>query len=77
MRRAWYEDKRQIRTGEPASRLHEMQMTQRMHAKGLFMADTFWLEIHEPACAKACGHLFLDCTFRVLIGWAGKLLSRG
>ena len=28
-------------------------------------------------CAKVYGLLFLDCAFRVLIGWAGKLQSHG
>ena len=27
--------------------------------------------------AKVCGLFFLDCAFRVLIGWTGKLRSRG
>ena len=27
--------------------------------------------------AKVCGLLFLDCAFQMLIGWAGKVRSRG
>ena len=39
------------------------------------MVDTF-LE-KSTRCAKVCGLFFLDCAFRMLIGWAGKLRSRG
>ena len=28
-------------------------------------------------CTKLCGLFFLDCAFRVLIGYAGKLRSHG
>ena len=28
-------------------------------------------------CTKVCGLFFLDCSFRMLIGWADKLQSRG
>ena len=28
-------------------------------------------------CVKVLWAFFLDCAFRVLIGWAGKLRSRG
>ena len=28
-------------------------------------------------CAKVCGLFLLDCAFRILIGWAGKLRSHG
>ena len=31
----------------------------------------------DMRCAKVCGLLFLDCAFWMLIGWAGKLGSRG
>ena len=39
------------------------------------MADTFLEKFTR--CAKVCGLLFLDCAYRMLIGWAGKLQSRG
>ena len=61
---------------------------QREHAKGLFilqpkyqdcmifgMVASYVLEL--TSCAKVCGLVFLDRAFRVLIGWAGKLRSRG
>ena len=39
------------------------------------MADTFIGKFTR--CAKVHGLFFLDCAFRALIGWAGKLRSRG
>ena len=39
------------------------------------MADTFLEKFIR--CAKACGLYFLDCALRMLIGWTGKLRSRG
>ena len=39
------------------------------------MADTFFEK--STRCAKVCGLYFLDCAFRTLIGWAGKLQSHG
>ena len=38
------------------------------------MADNFW-EIHEER--KGIWTFFLDCASWMLIGWAGKLWSRG
>ena len=38
-------------------------------------ADTFLEKFTK--CAKVCGLFFLDCAFGMLIGWAGKLWSRG
>ena len=38
------------------------------------MVDTFVWEMHKVR--KGLWALFLDCDFRVLIGWAGKLRSR-
>ena len=39
------------------------------------MADTCFEKFTR--CAKVCGLFFLDCAFRMLIGWADKLWSRG
>ena len=39
------------------------------------MVASYVLEL--TSCAKVCGLVFLDRAFRVLIGWAGKLRSRG
>ena len=38
------------------------------------MADTMFPELHEVR--KGIWAFFLDCDFRMLIGWAGKLRSR-
>ena len=38
------------------------------------MADTF---TRFTRCTKVCGLFLLNCAFRILIGWAGKLRSRG
>ena len=39
------------------------------------VVDTFLEKLKR--CAKVCGLFSLDCTFWMLIGWAGKLRSRG
>ena len=39
------------------------------------MADRFLEKFMR--CAKVHGLFFLDCSFRMLIGWAGRLRSRG
>ena len=39
------------------------------------MTDTFFWEIHEVR--KGLWAFFLDCAFRMLIGWTGKHWSRG
>ena len=39
------------------------------------MAETLFEEFRR--CAKVCGRFYRDCAFRMLIGWADKLWSRG
>ena len=41
------------------------------------MADTFLENFMKSDSAKVCGLSFLRCAFRMLIGWASKLQSRG
>ena len=64
----------------------EMQITQREHAKGFYSIvktrlhdyqtwPTHFWEIY--GVRKGMWVFFLDCDFRVLIGWAAKLRSRG
>ena len=68
-----------------ARREHKTQIKQREQAKGLFQYSivkitrlydyqTWRTHLLDEfiRCAKVCG-LFLDCAFRMLIGWAGKL----
>ena len=70
------------------SREHETQITQREHAKGLFILqpkyqDCMIIEHGSLICfridelRKGLWAFFLDRAFRVLIGWVGKLRSRG
>ena len=38
------------------------------------ITDTFWGNLQGTQ--RVCGLFFLDCAFRMLTGWAGKLQSR-
>ena len=38
---------------------------------------TWFYDYLRTRGTKVCGLFFLDCAFRVLIGWAGKFRSRG
>ena len=63
------------------SRSREQSTKRRSHSENVQcvwlsnMADTFFWENHEVR--KGLWAFFLDCTLRMLIGWAGKLRSRG
>ena len=62
---------------------HEAQIKQREHVKGLFFYSqnnkTVWLSNMADSFTrrKCLWAFFLDCAFRVLIGWADKHQSHG